>query len=211
MWEVHKEIYLIKNTLGITPTYVGSTIWSSQVLFFFWDHPHVCGKYIKLLSTIQAKLGSPPRMWEVLKKNINVTLCSRITPTYVGSTNFTPLITPSIKDHPHVCGKYYQYNGIVVVVLGSPPRMWEVLVVEEQETRIYRITPTYVGSTKHQHKHYNISKDHPHVCGKYYALQVMSYSSRGSPPRMWEVQFCRVHFVPYLRITPTYVGSTVVY
>ena len=66
-------------------------------------------------------------MWEVLTNNICINI--------------------SYQDHPHVCGKYrtgwLKYNGS----WGSPPRMWEVPKGDSKITKMFRITPTYVGST----------------------------------------------------------------
>ena len=86
--------------------------------------------------------------------------------------------------------------------------MWEVLQLAVSCSGISRITPTYVGSTIISKFRFNCLKDHPHVCGKYPTSLTSESVNQGSPPRMWEVRDVVVGFVNFLRITPTYVGST---
>ena len=94
---------------------------------FFMDHPHVCGKYLKRYPSLKKSNG--------------------ITPTYVGSTVVRKQDHTCLKDHPHVCGKYLGVQFDNVNYMGSPPRMWEVLLYKIHIDTILRITPTYVGST----------------------------------------------------------------
>ena len=70
------------------------------------DHPHVCGKYSDYMTETFHTRGSPPRMWEVHMKVIDIEAIDRITPTYVGSTDPHNADGILAEDHPHVCGKY---------------------------------------------------------------------------------------------------------
>ena len=126
-------------------------------------------------------------MWEVPLALVHPPPFKRITPTYVGSTCIELRLPTVTKDHPHVCGKYYNGTREPRIDTGSPPRMWEVREIKKLGDKVKRITPTYVGSTSMLCSILAVYKDHPHVCGKYCPLCFYCTSSIGSPPRMWEV------------------------
>ena len=130
-------------------------------------------------------------MWVVLTQNTGKSKGGRITPTYVGSTIGLPLNLIPIQDHPHVCGQYIHWSKLICVATGSPPRMWVVL--KKTTTRQF------------------IGQDHPHVCGQYICFWLNYYQLLGSPPRMWVVLDVYDSSSRGIRITPTYVGSTLMY
>ena len=111
----------------------------------------------------------------------------RITPTYVGSTYLVLIGLIGPWDHPHVCGQYDFIKYEIAQILGSPPRMWVVLLNFFAKTSTLRITPTYVGSTNPKYREKQGRQDHPHVCGQYYIMFIYLEANRGSPPRMWVV------------------------
>ena len=149
-------------------------------------------------------------MWVVPNKNVKQLVGSGITPTYVGSTNTSCSTIIPFWDHPHVCGQYlicFWYN---YYQLGSPPRMWVVPFFKIFSRDFTRITPTYVGSTALDKIRSGCVKDHPHVCGQYTYSVSKPVMVGGSPPRMWVVPpEYNIHLCPF-RITPTYVGSTLI-
>ena len=147
-------------------------------------------------------------MWEVHSVAKRLLYNFRITPTYVGSTKLGGGNDMAMWDHPHVCGKYLIYLQVIEMVVGSPPRMWEVLTLLFISDISFRITPTYVGSTITEEVQVIDSGDHPHVCGKYFSASAIGLPASGSPPRMWEVRTTQLIHLYYCRITPTYVGST---
>ena len=70
---------------GITPACAGNSSPPSIGSSGGWDHPRVCGEQDKLTASIEAKLGSPPRvrgtgLWKKRKAP-----CSRITPACAGN------------------------------------------------------------------------------------------------------------------------------
>ena len=106
MWGIQPFKSLGAEAGRITPTYVGNT----QPLPIFpcgcRDHPHVCGEYQTGYAFCHFYWGSPPRMWGILKDEGHTKNEIRITPTYVGNTCQTVLISTLGRDHPHVCGEY---------------------------------------------------------------------------------------------------------
>ena len=89
--------------------------------------------------------------------------------------------------------------------------MWVVLLNFFAKTSTLRITPTYVGSTNPKYREKQGRQDHPHVCGQYYIMFIYLEANRGSPPRMWVVLDVYDSSSRGIRITPTYVGSTLMY
>ena len=89
-------------------------------------------------------------------------------------------------DHPRVCGKDFKIYALAIQTQGSPPRMRERQVVNLDRVCDVRITPAYAGKT---FKIYALAiqpRDHPRVCGKDLALQLLLVLVSGSPPRMRE-------------------------
>ena len=107
-----------------------------------------------------------------------------------------------------MCGKYKLILSLRYLLLGSPPRVWEVLNSSIVKLNSTRITPTCVGSTSWPNNWPIIYEDHPHVCGKYYRARNTRRCSEGSPPRVWEVHYTTNTYPKPWRITPTCVGST---
>ena len=147
MWEVPVITIQNGNWYRITPTYVGSTGPIPFLKYLVRDHPHVCGKYVLNSRWSTSFTGSPPRMWEVLVQFVIIKPLPGITPTYVGSTKVLRHFGKTSRDHPHVCGKYLGGLSEKLPLIGSPPRMWEVHIYAAYIYILYRITPTYVGST----------------------------------------------------------------
>ena len=136
---------------------------------------------------------------------------TRITPAYAGNTNVNIQSRHVPKDHPRVCGKYFQDWGFNAAGLGSPPRMREI--------RISHVL------------HAAFHEDHPRVCGKYSPISAQdadepritpAYAGNtsfetfvtsipaGSPPRMREIQYLLVQLRANAGITPAYAGKTYV-
>ena len=147
VWEVLTLLNIYWKPCRITPTCVGSTSYSPFTFSHRGDHPHVCGKYLlPFLYHFQSQ-GSPPRVWEVRGINKVKVVKKGITPTCVGSTlkRRQPLLL--LEDHPHVCGKYLIDVYGMCICMGSPPRVWEVLLNFFEKVFLTGITPTCVGST----------------------------------------------------------------
>ncbi len=132
----------------------------------------------------------------------------RITPTYVGNTQWPIRAADKLRDHPHVCGEHAKQITEKIYQAGSPPRMWGTPSTERIEPIKQRITPTYVGNTRLEKPIRMSWWDHPHVCGEHLKMKQTHQKQRGSPPRMWGTRLS--HPIRYAEdgITPTYVGNT---
>ena len=70
-----------------------------------------------------------------------------ITPAYAGNTTIFNTVIYKPQDHPRVCGKYGIQTTPFQYVLGSPPRMREILEKIYSNMDYLRITPAYAGNT----------------------------------------------------------------
>ena len=86
-----------------------------------------------------------------------------------------------------MCGKYAYIKYLNDEIVGSPPRVWEVLISTCVAFSFIGITPTCVGSTGILYFNVSNPEDHPHVCGKYMFNFLNIVPLLGSPPRVWEV------------------------
>ena len=112
MREVSKNSPLLVPRLRITPAYAGSILLTSRSNSSLWDHPRVCGKYFHGRGGTTIGQGSPPRMREVYFHHIEGYQNNRITPAYAGSIKEFIFNEFEDKDHPRVCGKYFQFRHI---------------------------------------------------------------------------------------------------
>ena len=89
----------------ITPACAGKTLTKNIIIYFFWDHPRVCGKDAGLHDIKRIETGSPPRVRERRFESIFGRQRSRITPACAGKTICNLFFLQVYKDHPRVCGK----------------------------------------------------------------------------------------------------------
>ena len=159
--------------LRITPAYAGKTKSPAGFVKLHEDHPRVCGKYICTFLLQNSDKGSPPRMREILCFMFDFAAQLGITPAYAGNTVKGIKALREQEDHPRVCGKYLKMLQMLLMIMGSPPRMREILVPRNQAFFKIGITPAYAGNT-----HINLIgdkaiEDHPRVCGKYQSFQFL--------------------------------------
>ena len=194
--------------VGITPAYAGrthaATSWATRTS----DHPRVCGEnrgdawgkpFIK---------GSPPRMRGERPRGSARRPDRRITPAYAGRTCSCRRSTPTLWDHPRVCGENPYSIATKTFAGGSPPRMRGEHAGQGAGCGAGGITPAYAGRTWVGEQGPELVKDHPRVCGENVLVDSPRATTAGSPPRMRGE--LRVHTITalHLRITPAYAGRT---
>ena len=114
------------------------------------------------------------------------------------------------QDHPHIHGEYIKLVGLTAVTPGSPPHTWGIRLSGKLLNSLVRITPTYMGNTNLGQMGVPVPEDHPHIHGEYDFLRERYVYSAGSPPHTWGIHNNTVHSPNRHRITPTYMGNTVV-
>ena len=72
------------------------------------------------------------------------------------------------------------------------------------------ITPIYMGSTRKAQVCTYVTRDHPHIHGEHQKSKPLNMPNVGSPPYTWGALVLRIAKLIKFRITPIYMGSTVV-
>ncbi len=134
-------------TWGITPIYMGSTLYGMQMIKNAGDHPHIHGEHTHTVSALVMIRGSPPYTWGARNDNLLTDPNDRITPIYMGST----IVAFSHID-PFV---------------GSPPYTWGAPWLAVLARSCRRITPIYMGSTVDKGPEFMSGRDHPHIHGEH--------------------------------------------
>ena len=132
----------------ITPTYVGTTGLFRWEIHPCQDHPHIRGDHNWPNSRARPSVGSPPHTWGPLHTEFLSPASDRITPTYVGTTEFGKIRISVIKDHPHIRGDHFLIFFMIALYIGSPPHTWGPQTPNSFRLLLIGITPTYVGTTK---------------------------------------------------------------
>ena len=126
----------------------------------------------------------------------------------MGTSPFFLCVVVYLRDHPHACGDKFLSVKFPITGIGSSPRVWGQVILDEIECTIIWIIPTRVGtSCCHCISIYTI-RDHPHACGDKFSIAVIQNDNVGSSPRVWG-QDVRFRFAPRRdRIIPTRVGTS---
>ena len=88
---------------GITPADAGKTPFIFVKRFYTQDHPRGCGENGHQLQADRVMLG--------------------ITPADAGKTARESRYRKRLEDHPRGCGENLRAKGLLLLILGSPPRM----------------------------------------------------------------------------------------
>ena len=107
-----------------------------------------------------------------------------------------------------MCGNYDHVVSAIHDCLGSPPRVRELLAPFLSFTSPRRITPACAGITSFTRESIDGVEDHPRVCGNYIDSFYSCAFKPGSPPRVRELLFRRLHSSARYRITPACAGIT---
>ncbi len=109
--------------------------------------------------------GSPPRAWGRLDRVGQREHRQRFTPTCVGTATGDLDLHSALAVHPHVRGDGEKSGNSINSFCGSPPRAWGRPSSERWALRVYRFTPTCVGTAILTPPPPARSAVHPHVRG----------------------------------------------
>ena len=153
--------------MGIIPAYAGNTRGSTPSVLSRRDHPRVCGDHSQGFDTGCLTLGSSPRMRGTpnLAKTADRQL--GIIPAYAGNTRKSVFKFDSTRDHPRVCGEHDAGRINQATFTGSSPRMRGTLGTALNHFLNRGIIPAYAGNTIAVCNAFQISPDHPRVCGEH--------------------------------------------
>ena len=90
----------------------------------------------------------------------------RITPAYAGKRQMVLVALDRSRDHPRVCGEKSLGGATRWGFVGSPPRMRGKVTKQKLADYFGGITPAYAGKSCTRSHAFNVSWDHPRVCGE---------------------------------------------
>ena len=126
MRELLKACAFFRTKNRITPACAGITDNGDFDLSDIGDHPRVCGNYACIFLCNFMRLGSPPRVRELLPGEGDPGDGRGITPACAGITSFPVSAFSFSLDHPRVCGNYMAAFSMMENASGSPPRVREL-------------------------------------------------------------------------------------
>ena len=112
------------------------------------DHPRGCGEHKSLVVRMAWNPGSSPRMRGARLSRRWVTSHPGIIPADAGSTQFLRVLYARPWDHPRGCGEHLSGVSLVVMPVGSSPRMRGALLSPASLSAASRIIPADAGSTQ---------------------------------------------------------------
>jgi len=132
-------------------------------------------------------IGSSPRMWGTLGKNVVRKALWRFIPTHVGNAPHVIRAGFSNAVHPHACRERIRVKRITPDNPGSSPRMWGTHSYLQNSKALRRFIPTHVGNAS--------------------AAVRLANLTGGSSQRMWGTQVGYIGEDDEDRFIPTHVGN----
>ena len=131
-----------------------------------------------------------------------------ITPAYAGKSKTSAVGCPGCRDHPRACGEKFNLKEMSKTLLGSPPRMRGIGVVDVLVSEPLGITPACAGKSLWSPLLLILAEDHPRVCGEKDLELYRIMTTKGSPPRVRGKAIHHQHRHSPGRITPAYAGKS---
>ena len=147
-------------------------------------------------------------MWGQVLMSMPLIFRARIIPTRVGTRVITSGQEVISQDHPHACGDKVLASLLIVLSVGSSPRVWGQASRSFAILPIIGIIPTRVGTSAKKYSKSYSYRDHPHACGDKCFSSCPLGLSLGSSPRVWGQDNFALKDDQYLRIIPTRVGTS---
>ena len=135
----------------------------------------------------------------------------RITPACAGKTFCTCGNRNASSDHPRVCGENPASSLLLIICVGSPPRVRGKRISKFEKFHVKRITPACAGKTMLNENVIVNLADHPRVCGENQQRTSKRERRNGSPPRVRGKPREIFDSGANGRITPACAGKTVLF
>ncbi len=168
----------------------------------------MCGEKFSSCARVTILTGSPPRVRGEAEGTKVIYIGDRITPACAGRRHVVQWSSPSVRDHPRVCGEKQDFSAFVIPPFGSPPRVRGEAHRDHGQAVSAGITPACAGrSCTHGFASCKYV-DHPRVCGEK-AVQLASRAPcGGSPPRVRGEVAVLARAPPLVGITPACAGRS---
>ena len=127
----------------------------------------MCGEYCKQHVGQLKMLGSSPLVRGIHLLNFRTKNLKRIIPACAGNTSKGKKQCYIQRDHPRLCGEYFNRAFQNVNVQGSSPLVRGIRRYPPYKPLVHRIIPACAGTTSVNHVSIISDKDHPRLCGEY--------------------------------------------
>ena len=107
----------------------------------------MCGEENAVAEVAYREAGTPPRVWGRVSRLFRREGQHGDTPTCVGKSTSMRLRSSVDKGHPHVCGEEDSIRVATKERIGTPPRVWGRVTLNEIARMFPRDTPTCVGKS----------------------------------------------------------------
>ena len=194
--------------MGLIPTGVGNTPYTSSRSALTWAHPHGCGEHMSVQASRSPTLGSSPRVWGTQRFGLGRAGRGGLIPTGVGNTQHLTRESRLTEAHPHGCGEHKLSIEDTSAYSGSSPRVWGTRRKRGRYTRLRGLIPTGVGNTRRLRYRRSRHGAHPHGCGEHAGCGRCRQVTGGSSPRVWGTPITAESGVIGSRLIPTGVGNT---
>ncbi len=133
--------------IGIIPMRMGTRALSASVRLLSEDHPHAYGdKFLPSFSFVLS-LGSSPRVWGQAMSHLSFNFLLGIIPTRMGTSAACVCGSLNTQDHPHAYGDKQTQFAHSLGTVGSSPRVWGQVVVQQASWGRRGIIPTRMGTS----------------------------------------------------------------
>ena len=131
----------------IIPACAGNTlVWYFKIKYAK-DHPRLCGEYCKQHVGQLKMLGSSPLVRGIHLLNFRTKNLKRIIPACAGNTSKGKKQCYIQRDHPRLCGEYFNRAFQNVNVQGSSPLVRGIRHYPPYKPLVHRIIPACAGNT----------------------------------------------------------------
>ena len=174
------------------------------------DHPRACGANVSAEVDDFLQCGSSPRVrGKRLRKAIRSAI-RRIIPARAGQTSAGLDGADVPPDHPRACGANHECRPLMVLPVGSSPRVRGKLAGLTRGFPRLRIIPARAGQTDSKRRASPTPSDHPRACGANSRSVSELSTSTGSSPRVRGKHRVQEPRHGQSRIIPARAGQTVV-
>ena len=127
----------------------------------------MCGEYCKQHVGQLKMLGSSPLVRGIHLLNFRTKNLKRIIPACAGNTSKGKKQCYIQRDHPRLCGEYFNRAFQNVNVQGSSPLVRGIRRYPPYKPLVHRIIPACAGNTAFEKMPVTSKWDHPRLCGEY--------------------------------------------
>ena len=128
------------------PTHVGNRRVVGSPCSVITVHPHARGEQLGDHGHALWHGGSSPRTWGTEQRAKSSVRAARFIPTHVGNSILSDFVPDDIAVHPHARGEQFIRACAISLSVGSSPRTWGTVPLDQLRRLGRRFIPTHVGN-----------------------------------------------------------------